>query len=523
MMENHDEDNTIWRDRLDRIVYIPENETDELFGTIYISPCQKKISNDPFEDADPLEDLSPCNRTSYECPKETTEISEITDGKIVLTKPLELVINFDFEMHYDEDADLDETMNDLEGSYLQHLAALTGMLNCEITSAEVRNSGNRRLKAFLTEEEQDALIGITSDPEDTPDPLNSECIVPVQSSVMTGTNCAPVNGAITLVVEPDLSAEAADGINRGILKTVRQGMLNDVYTSRDIRKVSFIGTRLETINGAQGAPTIRATGNSNAPRLTSIGIGFIIAGAVVAVLLIALLVRRKRGRTQEREEMMRDVIFYDATVEAKEIAASQPSDRDDDADDNDSTTGSVMGTNELALQPDPIVEAEKLSLPAGDSAGSSEIPTGSEPVQIADYNVGSPIKYSPSREPLLPGGTSDPDVVIDDLDDDDRSDIESIDGIDGGSLEDDDRSDIDSIDSESETASFTSIPSASNSAGLIPYVPLASESNEEPEGSNEPEPEVTIDRLNIISETDENMLSEDNGTEDGVVPTSEIV
>jgi len=519
----------IWDERPDKIEIISGDETDELFSSIFISPCTKKISNDPFEDADPLEDISPCNRTSYECPREMIQVSPTTGEEI---EPLELVIDFDFEIHYDEDVDLVETVNDLEGAYLQHLAALTGLLNCDSVSAEVRNKGNRKLQSLFTQAEEDALIAIKSDPADTPDPIYSECIVPVQSSITTRTNCAPIKGGITLIVEPNLPDETVDGINRGLLKTMREAMINDVYVTRDIRKVSFIGTRLE-IPGAQKPPTtVDKDKNLQPSSMTGIWIGFICVGIgllVVTVLAIGLFMRRRRNREEEREEMLRDVIFYDATVESKDLAALQPNnnnnmDNNDGADNNDgSTTRSLAGIDELdelVQQSETTNDIENLNALTNEGVVSSEIPTASgeaELVESENLNVGDDIHYSPSTEPLLPsGGTSDdPEPVIDDLDD--RSDIESIDG--SIEEEEDDRSDIDSIDSDSAAVP----PLASNSTDSIPsvpYAPLSSESQEETTGKSnvnddDDEPEVILDRLNIISEIDEeNMVSEDSGTEE---------
>jgi len=175
MMANSGLRSPIWRDGLDKIVYVPENETEALFGTIYISPCEKKISNDPFEDADLLEDLAPCDRTIYECPRELPQISEVTGEVEEFREPTEFIIKFDYEMHYDEDADLSKTMSGLEGSYLNHLAASTGLLDCEVTSAEIRNRGNnRRLKSTLSPDQLAALLAIRTDPEDEPDPANSK-------------------------------------------------------------------------------------------------------------------------------------------------------------------------------------------------------------------------------------------------------------------------------------------------------------------------------------------------------------
>lgn len=146
-----------------------ELQTDP-FSTLYVSPCQIQVSNDPFDEPLDVLDLIPCNLKEYGCP------GRQQDGPTV-----DIPIEYDFEIHYDTDADFETTMKALEGASLQHAANLAGLLDCNPTETAVeRQNGNnlrrlnRYLQSLLTDEEKAALIGITSDPEDMADPDISE-------------------------------------------------------------------------------------------------------------------------------------------------------------------------------------------------------------------------------------------------------------------------------------------------------------------------------------------------------------
>lgn len=139
------------------------------FSTLYVSPCQIQVSNDPFDEPLDVLDLIPCNLKQYGCPGRQ-------DGPTI-----DIPVEYDFEIHYDTSADFDTTMKALEGASLQHAANLAGLLDCNPTETAVeRQNGNnlrrlnRYLQSLLTDEEKAALIGISSDPEDTADPDISE-------------------------------------------------------------------------------------------------------------------------------------------------------------------------------------------------------------------------------------------------------------------------------------------------------------------------------------------------------------
>lgn len=136
-------------------------QNEDPFSTLFISPCQIKVSNDPFEDI-PYEDIIPCNLTEYECPNDNA-----------VTSRTELLINYDFELHFVAGADRDVTLDALEGAQLQHAAALAGLLDCGATAIDRGN--NRALQAsLLTDDEKKALLSISSAPADMFDPQYSK-------------------------------------------------------------------------------------------------------------------------------------------------------------------------------------------------------------------------------------------------------------------------------------------------------------------------------------------------------------
>jgi hypothetical protein len=138
-------------------------EESNVFSTLYISPCQVEISNDPFNSI-PYEDLVPCNLTSYECPTARDGVAATAN----------ISVSYDFELRFKTGSDLDITLAALEGSQLQHAASMTGLLECGAFS--VTQSGsvrNLQTEDLLTTSEKDSLVAISSDPQDTTDPEHS--------------------------------------------------------------------------------------------------------------------------------------------------------------------------------------------------------------------------------------------------------------------------------------------------------------------------------------------------------------
>jgi hypothetical protein len=359
------------RGNLEPLVAPQGRELDDIepFTSVYISPCQTQISNDPYKNTS-YADMVPCNRTTFECPSALTNVSSTTNVTVL----------YDFEIYYKTGLDLETALVALEGYQLQHAAYFMGLLDCGAVSFG-RSGSIRTLKSqeLLSSSEKAAIVAISSDPRDIPDPDHGtfndfasclsvsashlrvlvDCIVPVESSVSSGANCVPIKGSITATVDSSASATTKDGILRGILRVVRQGMADDVYVSGDIKQVSFIGSRTDTSNSERSSSTAGSQSDAQAASVSNIGIAFICIGVVLLLTLIALLVtKRQRKKAEER-----NMIFHDATVEAQALALDKGGDTyhhrgavvETAALEGADIPGSLANKDELALKPDPFV------------------------------------------------------------------------------------------------------------------------------------------------------------------------
>ena len=134
------------------------------FSYIYVSPCQIEVSNDPYKQI-PYNNLMPCNLTSYECPNVGANVQQTET----------LSITYNYELHYKVESDINATLETLEGSQLQHLASMTGLLQCDgISVSRTENDRFLESDSLFSSKEQDALIGISSFPLDTPDSQQSK-------------------------------------------------------------------------------------------------------------------------------------------------------------------------------------------------------------------------------------------------------------------------------------------------------------------------------------------------------------
>jgi hypothetical protein len=154
-----------------------------------------------------------------------------------------------------------------------------------------------------------------------------------------------------VLVDPFITGEVEDGLDRGIMRTIRSGMYDDVYVSGNVKKVSFIGERIETgyvdANAAKGYDN-QSDGNG----LSVIGISFICVGSVLILALAALFVTKRRQRRKEEE---RNMIFHDATVGARELQAAndEPPFKVRTIEGAD-IPGSLANEDELALKPGAV-------------------------------------------------------------------------------------------------------------------------------------------------------------------------
>lgn len=168
----------------------------------------------------------------------------------------------------------------------------------------------------------------------------------MEASASSGSTCVPIKGYITATVNSSADATVQDGILRGLLKVVRQGMQDDVYVSGNIKKVSFIGTRTDASNGFATDGVRTADANTEKAGLSGIGIAFLCVGSVLLVALIAMFVRKRQRRIAEE----RDMVFHDATAQAWKRTLEEGQLGDEGAD----IPGSLANKDELALRPDPL-------------------------------------------------------------------------------------------------------------------------------------------------------------------------
>jgi hypothetical protein len=142
-----------------------QEEADDLFSSVVISPCQVFVSNDPPTNGDEIF-LNPCNITSFECFESTgSDYGSSQSGQ-----PSIVTVRFDYEMWYSQSQQFNLTVLQLENSMLQHLAKVFGLLDCPTISPKILGS-NRRLQVF-SQEIADLFVGVDSTPVDVPDMNN---------------------------------------------------------------------------------------------------------------------------------------------------------------------------------------------------------------------------------------------------------------------------------------------------------------------------------------------------------------
>ena len=152
-------------DLLERDLQTTDEDLADIFSVVVISPCQIWISNDPPPDGE-FQDPNPCNITSFEC------FDRVANAASGVPGPTHVEVLFDYEVYYDETADLDRTIAALESNMLQHLAGVFDLLECPLASTS-RRSGNRGLEIF-SDELADLFVGVDSTPVDDTDPAHGK-------------------------------------------------------------------------------------------------------------------------------------------------------------------------------------------------------------------------------------------------------------------------------------------------------------------------------------------------------------
>jgi hypothetical protein len=306
------------------------------------------------------------------------------------------------------------TIESLESNVLQHLAASTGLVNCPITSTQRRrhdDSGRRVLASDL-----DAVVALESEPPDTPDPVFSNCIVPVQASEVRGAVCLPMKGSLIATIDNTTTASTTSAVRSDLLRIIRLGMKEDTYVFGNVNKVSFIGDRVgqQTDGATTGATTVKKGGGG----LSNGAIAGISIGGVCLLLLLAamLLLVRKRNRADGSERKVEldrsDVLEEDfrgeggvepwlpmaAPVAAATVAAAAPS------QGSGTKPNSMAARDTLALEPQSDVHKTTSELTIDD--GTASLSSGSRS-SGSPARAGSPTmprrKKKKKRSPQRPG------------------------------------------------------------------------------------------------------------------------
>jgi len=179
--------------------------------------------------------------------------------------------------------------------------------------------------------------------------------VPVMASEKVNALCQPMKGRFSASVNADVSQDsmAEASIKSGLLRLLRLGMNEDLYVLDDVRKVSFIGDRTTF---TPPPPPVETT--YSAPGGTGIGnaaLAFIILACLLVVLIAGFLVGRNlKKRRQEQHD--RGVVLDESYALDEEEATYNKGFRGQSGDPNGANVqGSLASTDELALQPQPIV------------------------------------------------------------------------------------------------------------------------------------------------------------------------
>jgi len=373
---------------------LSDNETDP-FSVLYISSCQERVSNDPLSPSYVYKTTGPCNITSFDCFKErglTYNTTNATGIAKNTTGVSALVVSFQYELWTQVGADFNQTLRALEGSILEHLASFTGLDTCatqSVVSSINRQSSNRRLQS-LTSNELGYFVGVGSAPADMIDEKFDTCIVPVQSSSISDSGCEPMIGAITAFITADLIKEPVleENLRNGILQVIKQGMIDDVYASGSVSKVSFIGTRADD-GGASSTSDRNVAFNTDSGEdagVTSIGIAFIAVGSILVLSLLSIFITRRRRR---KETFQKDLVFVDATIAPRELAA--------DGNcyiycEGAIVPGSLAAVDSLALKPKVVTTNENDMGTSPESATTETLPCSPNSIASDDAAMQSPTK-----------------------------------------------------------------------------------------------------------------------------------
>ena len=278
------------------------NEKDKLYVD---ENCQ--VSNDPPENGVEIPDLHLCHINQYKCPP---------TGVYTDTTEEEIVIPYQYELHYNPAADFDRLLSYLEEASLEHLAAATGTADC--------NKGRRRLA--LDQDQKSRFLGVSKNPPDQIDARFAECSVNVVELAKAPSECVSMLGGFTIFLTPkaDETEQERLQIHQAVKDVIRQGMEDDLYTAPgNIEKVVYIENRTPDV-----ALTTSEKGLDDSGSLEGTWIGLIAAAAtlLVLVLLAAVFVaRRKRNKLLTTDSTKEEpVLSLDGSLAEHDSLALQP-------------------------------------------------------------------------------------------------------------------------------------------------------------------------------------------------------
>ena len=132
-------------DPLLRQLQTDEDEDDTQFS-VYKSPCTIEVSNDLFTAAE-YDEMEICEQTFYgkDCnivEDETTTPFEVMSNRGDDSSIHQLNVTFDYELHYDPDANIKRALASLEATMVQHLAFATRLDDC----SDKEGRGKERLR-----------------------------------------------------------------------------------------------------------------------------------------------------------------------------------------------------------------------------------------------------------------------------------------------------------------------------------------------------------------------------------------
>ena len=229
----------------------------------------------------------------------------------------------------------------------------------------------------------------------------ADCIVPVDPTTVANTICQPIVGSMTAEVATNLGMNPSteEALRDGVLQVVKTGCDDDIYVSGNIRKVSFVGTRVAnptTDPNAAGLSNDDEGGDDGGGSLGTLGVAFLsVGGVLLCLLLLLLFVRRRREDEEER-----GVLFVEAEEpEVREIVPGQETDDDiytsgpTPTSDDDNWHHRSQGWGSPVVRGPGGINAPG-SLAAMDTLALKPSPTSTESKTVAG---GTPARITPNR------------------------------------------------------------------------------------------------------------------------------